>query len=181
MAHFLKPNPTALRERKDPKDRQDLEGPPRPSVFPEPTRLHSRGTGTGMGKNQRRGICTIPHSEAKLGDKLRIPGTPGPKPVLVTHRPPPHSENTPGMCPGAGPQDRGPLPKSILRLYGTHGPFSVSPSYIPSLLRPPPPSVSLLLYMGHGLSGISDLCTFCSPGMEHPPNPILPSKFIPIL
>lgn len=121
MAHFLQPNPTALRERKHPEDRQDLEGPPRPSVFPEPTRPHSRGTGTGMGKNQRRGICTIPHSEAKLGDKLRIPGTPGPKPVLVTHRPPPHSENTPGVCPGAGPQDRGPLPKSILRLYGTHG------------------------------------------------------------
>lgn len=50
--HFLKPNPIALRERKHPKDRQDLVGPPRPDVSPMPTREHPRGTGTGMRKNQ---------------------------------------------------------------------------------------------------------------------------------
>lgn len=87
MAHFLKPNPTALKECKHPEDRQDLEGRPRPSIFPESTKLHSRRTGTGMGKNQRRGICTIPHSEAKVGDKRWTPGTPWPNPALVMHRP----------------------------------------------------------------------------------------------
>lgn len=56
-------------------------------------------------------------------------GHPWPNPILVVHSPPPHSENTLGVCPGAEPQDRGTVRPAGASVYsstakGTLGPLA---------------------------------------------------------
>ena len=181
MAHFLKPNPTALRKHnilrtgriwKDPQGQVSSLSP-----------LGCTPGGQGQGRERINGeefaqfLIQRPNWVTSYG----YLGHPGPAPFWSCTGPLLTLRILLACVQGLGHKTEVLCLKASEGCTGPTGPFSLSPSYIPSLLRRPPPSVSLLLYMGHGLLGISDLCTFCSPGLEHPPDPILRSKFIPIL